>query len=589
MRFRSIAKWVDPENCKASIYFAQILEEMLFDFSLDTYKASVMNTSLLCMEAIQTLKQFEAGNIKAPNIWHVTAELCKNLENDAVARALIPLPFSAFFPTLKNRKTPLKELQNVLELLAVQLAPFRYWAKNEELLVQEVVGRQSIPEVRRLARSYVTTLVYLGFSQKHLHEIVIKFFYSGKARIKDAEAITDFFALFSKELIDFTIVFRVEKIFEHVADAFLPVGLTITRELPADIDLSGFPSFLSNGEHRPLYAIVSKIAARDIYSASALAERLLKLCSTFLSLFHHKEDPSWDPECIVLETKNKKYKQVQKPINSMHKCSDLLQSVASKRLRLFMNDFSLEQDSFSKFMRSAQLHSMALGSNADENQILNLWISLESLIPSETKSDDVSNIEHIVASLVPFLNLEYIGRLLNNLVKDLLRWNPVVTKKAIRSIPGKKFIEKIAKLLALPQFGDERAILETALCNFPLLHDRFNYFQSVLANPAKVVDALDAHKIRLEWQIRRIYRTRNIIVHSGETPSYTQLLIEHAHDYLDAVLSSLVQLASKPEAIYSVGQGFKYAELKYTTYYKNLSEKGLLFDVDNIDSLLFVR
>lgn len=90
MRFRNLRKWDNPAACQSLIYFAQIVDEMLFDFSLDTYKPSVMHTGLLCREAIQTVKEVELGNVKAPNIWHVTAELCVNFEKDPVASALSP-------------------------------------------------------------------------------------------------------------------------------------------------------------------------------------------------------------------------------------------------------------------------------------------------------------------------------------------------------------------------------------------------------------------------------------------------------------------------------------------------------------------
>lgn len=108
MRFRNLKKWDNPADCSALVYFAQLLDEMLFDFSLDTYKASVMHTGLLCREAIQTIKDVELGNIKAPNVMHVTAELLANFEKDAVALALTPLPISAFQAVLQNPKTPLK-------------------------------------------------------------------------------------------------------------------------------------------------------------------------------------------------------------------------------------------------------------------------------------------------------------------------------------------------------------------------------------------------------------------------------------------------------------------------------------------------
>lgn len=588
MKFRSIKKWDDPAKSHGLLFFAQLLEEMLFEFSLDTYKPSVMNTGLLCHEALQTIEQVEQGNIKTPNIWHVTAELSASFEKDDVARALLAIPHSAFIPILQNPKTPIKELQNILELLTVQLSYAKYRAKTEELLIQELKSEQSQASIRRLARTYITTLIASGFSQKHILETVLDFFHFGSNRIGGPEAIKEFFELFPLEEEKFNAVFLVERVFESTAVAFAPMNLLITRETPPEIDLAAFPSFCSIGEQRA-YGIISEIPAKDVYSARSKAERLLKLCSTFLRLFHHKQDPSWFHECIIINNKKGIRRRLLKPTNSMHKCADLIQSVAAKKLQLFMNDFTLERDSFSKFTRSAQLHSMALDSNADENQLLNLWISLESLVPSETKAEDISNIEHIVASIIPFLCLGYVERLLNNLVKDLLRWNSRSTRAALRTVPGKKFTDKLAKLLILPEFSTERSAIESSFCDFHLLRDRFNYLQSLVSSPKSVLGGIDAHRLRLEWQLRRIYRTRNIIVHSGETPWYTQPLIEHTHNYLDCVLSSLVALASEPKVIHSVGQGFKFIELKYSTYIKGLKQKELAFDVNNMGPLLFER
>ena len=586
MKYKNLNKWDNIASCTGLILFSQLLEEMLFDFSLDTYKASVMHTGLLCAEAIATIGEIESGNIKAPNIWHVNAELCANFEKDPVAQALIPLPPSAFFPALKNTKSPLKEVDTVLRLLQVHMSVEKYRNKTEELLSAEIQGHQSLAQIRRLTRSYITSLVAVGFDQRFIRAEASRFFCYGTNRIANANAIMDFFAVFPMEFLEFNVIFRVDEIFEHLSDALVSMGLVISRNLPAQINLSQYPNFKPANENK-LFAIAEKVKARDVHSARSNAEYRLKLSSTLLNLFHHKVNATWRPECIVHDIEKDRYIQISSPINAMHKCSDLLDSVASKRLSLLMSEFSLEQASFSKFIRSAQLHSMALASNAYENQILNLWISLESLVPSETKLEDASNIEHIVNSLIPFLNIGYIERLLDDLVKNLLRWNRSATKAALRGIIGRKFTEKLARLMALSEHADALIKLESTFGNFYLLRDRFEYIKGLLSKPANVVAALDAHKIRLEWQIRRIYRTRNIIVHSGQTPSYTKSLIEHTHDYLDIVLSVLVRLASTPKSIQSVAQGFKYVELKYELNYKAISPKNLIFDSSNIEAILF--
>ncbi len=373
MRFRRLTKWDDPEQSAALIYFAQLCEEMLFDFSLDTYKASVMNTGTLCAEALQTIREVELGNIKSPNINHVIAELCSSFEKDTVAHTLVPLPINTYLKVLKNPKTPAKELQPILELLYFQVSPLKYRKKNEELLANAIRETRSIADIRRLARTYITTLIATGFSQRHLTETTLDFFYHGSNRILGNEAILDFFARFDNDEKEFTVIFRVDSIFEYMKDALTKFDLIITKELPENIDLSEFPSFSQTSEVK-LYAIVKEKDAQDVYSARADAEGVLQLAATLHTLFHHKEHPSWLPECIVID-KNGNKVRVKKPVNSMHKCADLTKSVASKRLQNFMSDFSLDRSSITKFVQTAHLHSMALSSNSEENQILNLWIA----------------------------------------------------------------------------------------------------------------------------------------------------------------------------------------------------------------------
>lgn len=560
---------------------------MLFDFSLDTYKASVLHAGLLCVEALQTLDEVDAGNIAAPNINHVAAELYSNLERDPVSIELLPLPVTSFAATLKNPKSSPKEVRGAVEILSVQLSAARYLNKNQELLAAAIKNNKAPTELRRLSRSYITTLTAVGFSAKYIREQSQDFFFFGKNRISDNSAIDDFIKIFEEPNKNYKVVFRVEKLFEPFSEAFKPAGLEISKTFPAELDQKSHPSFLSPSEQL-LFATATNIPARDPYTARQIAEKRIKLCATLLNVFHHKGNPSWLTECIVHDTENNKTKLVKNPINPMHRCADLVQPIASKKLQLFMSDFSLEKSSFAKFVRSAELHSMALGSNANENQIINLWISLESLIPSESKSENSSNIEHIVGSLIPFLNERYIQNLLNNLVKDLLRWNKKEVIRILRPIEGKKFIDKLAKTLALPEHAAACNALESTFGNFHLLSDRFQYFKNILQSPANVLSALDAHKVRLEWQIRRIYRARNIIVHSGKTPSHTQPLIEHTHDYLDTVLSRLIELASKPKSANSVAQGFKFVEMRYANYISNLKNAKSEFTKENIHNLLFM-
>lgn len=587
MKSRALSKWSITTKTKGLLYFAQILEEMLFDYSLPTYKFSIMHTGSLCSEAITVLDEIHKGNIRAPNINHVAAELAYNLERDEVALSLLSLNVGSFTPVLKNPKSKPNDIRTIVELLSVQLSPLNYKRRNEELLIDEIENSQDFASIRRLARSYLTTLISLGFHQKHLENTVLDFFYHSGNSITDPDSIRDFIEIVNMEPRNFKVIFKTMAIFREVKEASDQLDVTISDDFPSEINLSNLNIFNINTRNET-YAI-TEVKAKDYFSAREMGEHRLKTLITLLTLYHHKKQPTWSKDCIVYSIDEDKYKKISCPTNPMEKCVDLELKFASNKLKLFLDNFGLEKNSFAKFNRSAQLHSLALRSDSQENQILNLWISIESLIPSENREEDISNIEHIIDSLVPFLNINYVEDLSKNLVKDLLRWNLKVTRRALKHVQGRKFTDRLVKLLILSEYSGNLAIIENNLGNFHLLASRVKYLQDALSSPSKVLAILNAHKTRLEWQLRRIYRVRNIIVHSGITPAYTKLVIPHVHDYLDTVLNALALLASEPKVIHSVTQGFKYTQLEYKSYIEKLSEKGLTFTKENTEKLLFPR
>jgi hypothetical protein len=586
MKYRSTKKWDDPSGSRALLYFAQVMEEMLFDFSLDTYKPSVMHSGLLVAEALQTIDEVNAGNIKEPNIGHVLSELSQSLERDQISTSLIKLPLTSVLAILKNPKSGKSELRSILEILNVQISKNKYRVETERLLAAAIKSKSTTTELRRLSRSYATCMIACGFSQKHLLEATKNFFYHGPNRIGGNNAIDEFILIFPKKPQEYSILFKVDALLKNSEKALTSLGLKFSSNLPSDFYSPNHVGFTKLGETE-LYGFIETITAYDWGDARSKAERIIRLSSTLLNLFHHKKHLTWSTDCLAVVKETREHKIISRAINPMQRCADLVEGAASQRLQSFASTFSLEQNSFMKFIRSAQLHGLALASQNEENQILNLWIALESLVPSESKSDNSSNIEHVVHSITPFLNESYIQNLLNNLTKDLIRWDRKSLHSIVREIPGRRFMDKLARIFSLSDFEIQREALKASCDRAPLLRDRLDFFSSILASPREVIKAIDAHQQRLEWQIRRIYRARNIIVHSGRIPSYTHPLIEHAHNYLDTILDRLVELASAPKKVHSVAQGFKYTEIRYQSFRERLNKPDLKFSKENIEPLLF--
>ncbi|WP_370609441.1 hypothetical protein NMD12_05530 [Citrobacter portucalensis] len=583
MRFRTLSKWDTPDTCKSLVYFAQLLDEMLFDYTLDTYKPSVMSTPTLGVETLNTIKDVDAGIIQPKNIEHLTAELIHNLSHDKVAQSLLGEAYTAFLNKLKNPQLGAKEKKSIIEMLVIQLPANLYKEKSEELLLKELDSpnwERSV--IRKLARNYISVLLYIGFSQHNLKNLTQKFFYYGENRITKNSDASLFFDLIKLEKKTHKIYFIVDPVFLGAEPTFPRLSLSIEQKPPQDLAEN---SFFRNLQRKKIVS-VSKIDALDSYAAREIAENYLKLASSFLNIYHHKDKPSWSNEALVVSEVNSL--KVSERLNPMKKCKDLKHEKAQRRLESLMSEFSLENSSFAKFLRSIQLHSMALKSESVENQLLNLWIALESLVPTETKSNDQATIEHITDSIIPFLNISYIDSLVENLARDLLLWDRHTLNTHFRGVPGTKSKHKLANIMILPEYEGTRNSLSSRFRDYSLLSDRFEHIKNIISTPESIKLTLDNHKLRLEWQFRRIYRTRNNIVHSGKGQQFTPLLVEHTHNYLDKIFEILVLLASKPRKIRSVTQGFRYIKIIYEQRYNTITKKGFIFNIENIkDNLLW--
>ena len=580
MRYRSIAKWDKPTESENLLFFAQLLEELLFNFSLDTYKPSALNSSLLCSEALDVIEEIDNGNIKKPNLNHVLKELCESLSRDDVTKSLLTLELSQINSVLLDPKKSISDKKVVVELVQRQIYLKKYKERNEELLTEIIVGEKNFSQIRSLARSFATTLLNLGYGSDWLYKITLDFFYYDKNRIADNSAIKDFLEFFDGEPFEYMVILKGCNLFEKISNSCEKFKVQILGSLSElEIDTSDHDFTVGSQE---VLIQVNNIKARDIHSAKAKADSKLELINTLFSLFHHKKAPDFQHDCLVINVTNGEVNRSRKALNVMHKCVDLKPPEAARKMNAFISDFSLEKISFQKFTRSAELHALALNSDSIENQMINLWIALESIIPTN-KDDDLSTIEGIVENTLPFLNVIYYQRLVSRLAKDLLNWKRKLFISLIKPIEADGVTQKLIKLIALPEYEQQRNQLRAEFKDFHLISDRFEYFCYVFSSPEALLKGLESHSKRVEWQIRRIYRARNIIVHSGKTPSYTSILVENIHDYLDVIMGSLIQLATKPKTIMSIDQGFKYLSLTHDSYKKDLGKKGAVFTSDLID------
>ena len=71
------------------LFFVQRMDELLFHYSMDTYKAPTLNIKLLLREYLETIEQIKEGILKEKNEIPIFEEIVWCLENDRIAQKVI--------------------------------------------------------------------------------------------------------------------------------------------------------------------------------------------------------------------------------------------------------------------------------------------------------------------------------------------------------------------------------------------------------------------------------------------------------------------------------------------------------------------
>ena len=569
MRYRNLKKFTNKNKTEGLVFFAQRSEELLFDYSLDSYKPSALHAPSLCSEAISTIKDINKGAIGKHNIEHILEELSHSISHDPVAKSLLDLPASKYI--LDPKKFNFDVLQNKLEILGRSLDPFRYFEKCSDLLLDAIISNKKI-SIDTLTKLFYTSLINIGVHKTHLYEKVVKFFYQ-KKESQEISCNRDFEKY--KESIfpyshTFTIYFTVSNLINDISKSLGKFKCKILNKLPEELHTLAKDNQFKRTENE-LYIQVSDITSLDYYTAREKAEQHLSQLRDLFTLFHHKTQITWSDRSIVSQCCEDQPRIVCLPKNSMEKGEDLKPERASQLLNHMLKSFQMRGSDFSKFNRAVDFHGLSVNNSDPESQLLGLWIAIETIVPTNTQR---TKINQIVDGITPFIYMNYIGRLVRTLAGDMYRWHKYKSRQIIKEVsssPNLSRAYKLLLLLSMPEHQNLRKKLYECCDDFHLIRYRAYCLSKHFSTPEKTLEMLNLHKQKVEWQLRRIYRTRNQIVHSGNTPSNIHTLIENGHDFLDQVILTITRMSASSYRIKTIQQAFELAGIAQTKIINHLS------------------
>lgn len=548
-----LTKWKYAEQLEGLLIFAQALEEMLFDHTLDTYKATALNLQTNTLELRYLARLLRNNQTKVGALEPVIAELEDRFRKDVVIQPAYRSVYSHYLRRITQVKAKPGDLIATLDALWQELDAF-YWQALLSLIEHRITEVKRKSDLIYLANAFITEAELKGFSRRFIYYRTQGFFFKVDVQprtIQTTGQIRDYLALFNQEPPAWQVIFRGASHFHDLATYSKDFGsptvkLEISDSAPPETPGMTRESKKFLAESRPtqtlfittglpkLAEIREPIAARDVARAS------IDTLSHAYAFVTHEEQPGISDDAVVLNETTGESSVISPSPNPM-KCGIQRQSAAEARpeMQLLIEILSgkhFDAPSSRMFLNSLEFHRAALEATTAENQLLDLWAALEGFLPSP--SGEEARVTHYLNSLTPSLILTYPEKILRFVADAIVhgggRCRTIVEESAV----GADFFGKAVAIMVCADLRDRRELLYAELGEHVLLRHRIYECHEWFGSKSHIKESIQLHRQRVSWHIQRIYTTRNQIIHSARALPYLRTLVENLHAYLDILMET---------------------------------------------------
>ncbi|MFY0311442.1 hypothetical protein ACFMBG_16250 [Leisingera sp. D0M16] len=556
---------------------------MTFEYSLDSFRAPTTNVPFLIEEFLEALSAHQELGLPLNSALHILDELEKRLRSNQVVSDLISVRLDNY---LKFDRSNVEEMQRAFNVLLVELDPRSYVIKCFELLKGKVVENEK-KGIEFFCREAVTTLLNLGVSSFFINKSAVEHFF-GSSIVDSNDCLDEFLRKIYPHYHKFDLILKIKTPVGVVKKEILGIfDLSLSSRIPKRF-LSDCSPDMKTLEKGWKYLVATDLRAFDYFSAVEVTKDKIARLHDLFGMFYHKGSYALDQNAVVVQKCCLKESfDVQTLVNRMHFVDDNKPKDAASKLDHMVKTILLPSGpDREKFFRVIDFHGISSKSETVENQVINLWTSLETLVPAKSHGSIISGVAY---GVLPFIGLNYVRRIFERLTFDILRWNRRELTRALADTKfpaGADIVEKVFCLVVVKENEDTLSEFLGRLLNFELLRFRVFTLNKMYSRPEKIFKSIESHQQRVEWQLHRIYRTRNSIVHSGHTPKYTSLLVSNAHDYFDQVFSTVCKFSSQPGGFDNFSSCFDYAERLYAQYHSDISRMSTL-SIEDTSSVLW--
>jgi hypothetical protein len=510
--------------------FVLLWEEMFNEDSLDSWQVRTCNSLTLLEEMAESADNAETFEAARFAIQVLIAELKKISRGDIIISRHYPGVNEVIgsLPNGEIKSDTIPFIQTQIRVLQAKLKGYRKHLVMDlrELLLSEKPSAKE--DLITLTAALATELMAENYSLRYL---------SGAGHALTDPSENDFGKRFDNMVSQFSgepkgfICKMGVALPSHVDAASLQgVGVCIFVGVPKR-DLTPLEQkFFKTASPQDIFADVS-VEAMDPYDAERIAEEKFSNVFAVRQLYQVTKTLSKKGSLTLVTDSGT---GVSWGIRSDHSRMGSTHRQEPEIALFFKMQSQLDPDDLNRLNAAAQYHRLACMAATDEARLVNLWIAFESL----TRREHSSIIESICSAVAPCmagLKIQRLIRALGLYVQPL--YGTVKPEDIQAAFPnfangGSLSDGDVLDSLLECDKGPKSTLLYRLAADHPLLtHRIFQLRRGVFAAARDLHRFLEKHRENVDWQLRRIYRSRNNIAHQGRGVPTGRFLLQHLHTY----------------------------------------------------------
>lgn len=222
----------------------------------------------------------------------------------------------------------------------------------------------------------------------------------------------------------------------------------------------------------------------------------------------------------------------------------------------------LRPDDVNHLGAALQYYRLAATQSSDEVRLVNFWVAAETLARNTGAGSTISKVTAALTPLLAVQNVRRVAKALSRRLTNAVRFRSL-RPLGLLTGPKAKRLDPVALLQTLRD--DKRGIELVALLDHdPLLRFRLTRFvESTLRSGKTAAEYIEANARNVEWQLGRIYRSRNAIVHRGEPPTSTRQLLQHLETYVWTAIRHVIREMSLAQGRWSLSDSVEHWRVLY--------------------------